>query len=79
MTHSAIAVYEENGILRLREPLSAPLGTEYEVVLIEKDGPDPQEADRLLTEIAAMPNDVPDDGFSGAQHDEVLYGKDSCK
>ncbi len=77
MTHTAIVIYED-GVLRLKEPLPVPSGTEFEALLTEKDGPDPQEAFRILMEIAALPSNGPDDGFSGAQHDEVVYGK-GCK
>ena len=33
-----------------------------------------EEARRLIHEIASMPIQSPDDGFSGRDHDEVLYG-----
>jgi hypothetical protein len=32
---------------------------------------------RLRKELAALPLESPDDGFSGADHDDVLYGKRS--
>ena len=35
---------------------------------------EPDEAIRLIREIAAMPVQSPDDGFSGRDHDKVLYG-----
>ena len=73
MTHTATVIYED-GVLRLKEPLPEPSGTEFEAVLTKKKR-NPQEVLRILLEIAALPGNDPKDGFSGAQHDEVLYGK----
>jgi hypothetical protein len=38
--------------------------------------PDPEAARRLLEEVSAMPVQGPNDGFSGADHDRILYGWD---
>lgn len=29
----------------------------------------------MLAELAALPDEGPDDGFSGRDHDKILYGK----
>lgn len=34
----------------------------------------PEEVARWIAEIAALPMESPDDGFSGRDHDTVLYG-----
>ena len=38
--------------------------------------PDPQAAERLLEEVVAIPVELPNDDFSGADHDRLLYGWD---
>ena len=72
MRMSVSAVYED-GVLRLLNPLPLPSGTEVEVIVAEKKSVDPEEVLRVLLEIAALPSNDPKDGFSGAQHDDILY------
>jgi predicted DNA-binding antitoxin AbrB/MazE fold protein len=66
----------ENGVFRPLQPVDLPDGSRVEVIYrIEAPPPDPQRIERALEAIAAMPREGPDDGFSGADHDEVLYPK----
>ena len=69
------AIYE-NGVFRPLQPVTLPEGSRVEVVYeVEAPPHDPKRLARALEEIAAMPSEGPDDGFSGADHDEVLYPK----
>jgi len=63
------AIYT-NGVFRPATPVPVADGTEVE--LIVKLGDRTPLAD-LLGEIARLPAEGPQDGFSGADHDTVLY------
>jgi len=81
------AIYE-GGLLRPLVPLSLK---EQEVVSLtissvvvagetatgtaEAEGQRPAELDEFRRVVAALPIESPDDGFSGADHDQLLYGK----
>ena len=74
MTDRIRAVYEK-GVFRPTEPVSLGEGTPVELFV------DVQPLERpsaplinALLEIARMPSRSPNDGFSGADHDKVLYG-----
>jgi len=74
MTKTLTAVYE-NGVLRPSEPLPLGEGERVEVtVTTGEDAARHAELVKALAEIAALPTEGPDDGFSGADHDRVLYG-----
>lgn len=74
MTRTVAAVYE-NGVLRPSEPLPLGEGEHVEVtVTTSGDAARHAELVKALQEIAALPMEGPDDGFSGADHDKVLYG-----
>ena len=79
MNHRIEAVYSD-GVFRPVEPVTFAEGTrvvvEYEVA---EPTVDPQELIRAVDEIAALPSEGPDDGFSGADHDKILYGKDGAR
>jgi len=73
----------ENGVVVLKNGTSLPDGTEVSVlvpaaligladVMTEEHRTKLLEA---LDRIAALPLEGPDDGFSGADHDRILYGK----
>ena len=47
-------------------------GDEVEVLVIDRR-PDPRAAYRILSQISSLPDEGPIDGFSGADHDEILY------
>lgn len=79
MTKTITAIYE-GGILRPVEPL--PLA-EGECVDVTIDSTTVEERRRRLNqaldEIAALPPEGPQDGFSGADHDKVLYGEPDAR
>jgi predicted DNA-binding antitoxin AbrB/MazE fold protein len=74
------AVYDE-GVFRPRQPVELRNGTVVEIAIRTKVGTlrcdaSPDDVNRYLDEIAALytPSDT-EDAFSGADHDEVLYGE----
>lgn len=74
MANRIQAVYE-NGVFRPVQPVELAEGTPVELQ-IETPLPftDPKILAKALAEIAALPLEGPDDGFSGADHDKILYG-----
>lgn len=75
MTVQVKAVYE-NGIFRPVDPVVLTDGEEVDLSVTTKGPePDPQRLADALERIAAMPSEGPIDGFSGADHDKVLYGE----
>ena len=73
MTISVDAIYE-NGIFKPAHPVDLDDGA-HVLLTIDSESPaaSPQEIFAALEEIAAMPAQSPDDGFSAADHDLVLY------
>jgi predicted DNA-binding antitoxin AbrB/MazE fold protein len=79
MTISCPAVYE-NGVLRLREPLPLENGAAVDVVIVTPQAANaPSNIAVALAQIAAMPMETDDRGFSGADHDRVLYGPEGAR
>jgi len=75
MTKQVEAVYER-GQLRLLEPLELPEGTHLRVVVVTDDDADAQRTPaETLAEIAALPLEGEAGGFSGRDHDSVLYSQ----
>jgi predicted DNA-binding antitoxin AbrB/MazE fold protein len=76
MTKTIQAIYE-GGVFKPREPVALDEGAAVELT-VRADPPfvpaDPAAVLKLVEEMAAMPLHGPDDGFSGADHDKVLYG-----
>jgi predicted DNA-binding antitoxin AbrB/MazE fold protein len=79
MTASIEAVYEK-GVFRPKNPVDLTDGTVVEITIRTKGGiirceSSPEEVNRYLDGIATLykPSE-PEDKFSGADHDEVLYG-----
>jgi predicted DNA-binding antitoxin AbrB/MazE fold protein len=77
------AVYEE-GIFRPVEPVSLPEGSRAEVIIPvaasrevgETTETNPKETPyEIMARIAALPGPAHDDGFSGEDHDKILYGE----
>jgi len=64
------AVFEK-GIFRPVSAVSLPEGTIVEVIVSEEVST--KKLRDALDEIARMPQEGPLDGFSGADHDRVLY------
>lgn len=83
MTVRCPAVYE-NGVLR---PLTQPQlkeGQHVDVIIVSqeenahaKTGETP--IAKILADIASMPLEVADQGFSGRDHDRILYGDRGSK
>lgn len=74
MTINCSAIYE-NGVLRLKQPLALREGTEVDVIVLGKDKVVDECTVKTIFEIAATPLETDDQGFSGRDHDSVLYGK----
>ena len=72
----------QNGVVALADDVSLPEGMEVTVVIsagAEATGQGMSEEQRrrlreVMNEIAALPNENPGDTFSGADHDQALYG-----
>jgi len=73
----------ENGVVVVDGDVSLPEGAEVSVVVREssEEAPDKMtEAEHrrvkaIFDRLAAMPDENPGDAFSGADHDQVLYGE----
>ena len=83
MSHTIPAIYDA-GVFRPLEPVDLAEGTQVQVQvptaepLVELS---PEELAHqqaaiaeFLAEMEAIPDEGPDDGFSGRDHDKVLYG-----
>lgn len=79
MATTVEAVYEQ-GMLRLKKPVSLPDGTTVDVIIIAQEsatGETPP-AD-ILRAIAALPLEGDGEDFSGRDHDQILYGKEDAR
>jgi len=86
MTYEIDAIYN-NGAFVPVEPLAIPEGVRVHLRVDEQpisaaplDGGEPPKQsraamDEFLRLAAELPLEGPDDGFSGADHDRVLYGQ----
>ncbi|HEY8747585.1 MAG TPA: antitoxin family protein [Tepidisphaeraceae bacterium] len=78
MTNRFQAVFE-NGVFRPVEVVTLKEGTRVEVISTnETPLKPPGPLVEAIERIAAMPLQGPRDGFSGANHDDVLYGKEGA-
>lgn len=75
MTRSVTAIYE-NGVFRPLESVDLTEGEEVEVLVESEPAPRIETSREIIRKIASLPLESPDDGFSGADHDLVLYPKD---
>lgn len=85
MSHSITAIFD-SGVFRPLEPVELADGTQVRIQMPQSDkssasGSSPEELaaqqaaiNKMLTEIENLPVQEPDDGFSGRDHDKVLYG-----
>jgi predicted DNA-binding antitoxin AbrB/MazE fold protein len=85
MSHTIAAIFD-SGVFRPLEPVDIQEGTQVQVHVPARDqvaGAElsPQELarqqaaiDQMLSEIESLPIEEPDDGFSGRDHDKILYG-----
>jgi|CXWL01.1.fsa_nt_gi predicted DNA-binding antitoxin AbrB/MazE fold protein len=75
MSHTIAAIYE-NGVFRPLEKVDLDNGEEVEVILLDRAEPNsPQRSRDILAEIAALPMESNTNGFSGKDHDDILYPK----
>jgi predicted DNA-binding antitoxin AbrB/MazE fold protein len=75
MTTRIHAVYE-SGVFRPTEPVGIADGTAVEITVSTENSPQsPAKVFAVLTAIPQLPLEGPDDGFSGVDHDDVLYPK----
>ena len=73
MTRQVEAVYEQ-GRLRPLEPLELPEGARLRLILVTRDEASARQTPaEIMAEIASLPLEGEDDGFSGRDHDSVLY------
>jgi predicted DNA-binding antitoxin AbrB/MazE fold protein len=73
MTKQIEAVYEQ-GRLRPLEPLELPEGARLRLILVTREEASARRSPaEILAEIASLPLEGEDDGFSGRDHDSVLY------
>ncbi len=73
MTIAIEAVYEQ-GVLKLSQPIPLAEGTRVEVIVLSGTSkPKDKTAAEILAAIAAMPIEGSSDGFSGRDHDRILY------
>lgn len=83
MSHTIHAIFDA-GVFRPLEPVELAEGTQVEVNVPAAAPPaelSPEELVRqqaaiakFLAKMEALPNEGPDDGFSGRDHDKILYG-----
>jgi predicted DNA-binding antitoxin AbrB/MazE fold protein len=73
------AIYE-NGVLRPKQPLELPEGAEVQVIVVQalpvSSPSDQRTIAEVFATIAALPMEGKDVGFSGRDHDAVLYPKE---
>jgi predicted DNA-binding antitoxin AbrB/MazE fold protein len=71
MTITTEAIYEQ-GVLKIPQPIPLAEGTRIEVIVISTKSSKNRTSGTILAEIAALPLEGKDDGFSGREHDKVL-------
>lgn len=65
----------ERGVLRPEEPIDLDEGTRVELTIVIGASPRGSSPAAILAAIAALPAERGErDGFSGRDHDDVLYG-----
>jgi predicted DNA-binding antitoxin AbrB/MazE fold protein len=86
MSRTIPAIYDA-GVFRPLEPVELADGTrvEVQVAVASSDAIEELSPEQLaqqqaaiadwLAEIEALPDEGPDDGFSGRDHDKILYGE----
>ena len=79
MVLSVDAIFEK-GMFRPTAPVSLQEGAHVTLTFeAEQQLAPPQPIIAALAEIAAMPAQSADDGFSGADHDRLLYGVEGAR
>ncbi len=75
MNRTIRAIYEDGVFLPL-ERVDLDNGEEVGVILLDKVDTGPQKSQKILAEIAALPMEGNTNGFSGEDHDQILYPKE---
>lgn len=79
MATTVEAIYT-GGVLRPTQPLEIAEGTRVEVlVLTPRPAAESRTPAEILAAIAALPEEPGAEGFSGKDHDEVLYGRNGAR
>ena len=74
MTTTVEAIYEQ-GVLRLKEPISLADGTRVEVIVITRDPAEGKASPaQILSDTSALP-ETSEGNFNGRDHDRALYGE----
>jgi len=68
MSQTITAIFED-GVIRPLEEIELTNGEEVEVILVKKPQASPKESRKILSEIAALPVEGSNNGFSGEDHD----------
>lgn len=77
MSKHISAVYER-GVIRPLEPVTLKEGEELEIVLLPRENKTQRgNPAQVLANIAQLPIEGASDEFSGADHDQVLYPKET--
>ena len=75
MTRTIEAIYER-GVLRLKEPVALADGTIVEVTITTSElSVENRTPAQILSSIASLPMEGDVQGFSGRDHDKILYGE----
>jgi predicted DNA-binding antitoxin AbrB/MazE fold protein len=77
MTITTEAVYEQ-GVLKIPQPIPLAEGTRVEVIVITTEVSENRTSGEILAKIAALPLEGKNDGFSGRDHDTILYPPSSA-
>ena len=73
MTKEIEAIYEQ-GMIRPLQPLELPEGARLDLIVITHEQHTINgNAAEILAEIAALPLEGSTDGFTGREHDSILY------
>jgi predicted DNA-binding antitoxin AbrB/MazE fold protein len=79
MSTSFEAIYEK-GVFRPIQHVDLADGTRVEVIVISRESPPRKRTPaEVLAEIAAMDVESDAEGFSGRDHDQVLYGEHGAR
>jgi predicted DNA-binding antitoxin AbrB/MazE fold protein len=75
MSTSVEAIYE-NGVFRPLQHVDLAEGARVEVIVITRESPPRKRTPaEIVAEIAAMDVESDPEGFSGRDHDKILYGE----
>ena len=82
MPDTTIEAVYEHGVLRLIKPIGLAEGTRVDVIVIPRTSaanPTGRTPAEIAARIAAMPMESNEQGFSGDDHDQILYGGNQAR